>query len=46
MALLAFVGWVAFGILTSKYEKRAEEFDLDQMGEMESASILYDRKGR
>ena len=45
-ALGAFAGWVAVGILTDRYQKRAEEFDLEQMGEMESASILYDRKGR
>ena len=46
LALGAFAGWVAFGVLTDRYQKRAEEFDLEQMGEMESASILYDRKGR
>ena len=46
LALGVFAGWVAVGILTDRYQKRAEEFDLEQMGEMESASILYDRKGR
>ena len=38
--------WVSFGVLTQKYEARAEEFDLKQVSQMEAASILYDRKGR
>lgn len=41
-----FAAWVTFGVLTQKYEARAEEFDLKQVSDMESASILYDRKGR
>jgi len=46
LCLGAFAAWVAFGVLSYQYEKRAEEFDLTQVGEMESASILYDRKGK
>ena len=38
--------WIAFGVLTQKYEARAEEFNLKQVSQMEAASILYDRKGR
>jgi penicillin-binding protein 1A len=38
--------WIGFGVLTQKYEARAEEFDLKQVSQMEAASILYDRKGR
>ncbi|MEI6034840.1 MAG: transglycosylase domain-containing protein, partial [Verrucomicrobiae bacterium] len=45
LAAAAFAAWVGFGILSYQYEKRAEEFDLAKVGEMESASILYDRKG-
>jgi len=45
MALGAFAAWVGFGILSFQYEKRAEEFDLTKVGEMESASILFDRNG-
>lgn len=41
----AFAAWVAFGILSYKFEKRAEEFDLGKVGSMESASVLYDRNG-
>ncbi len=41
----AFAAWVAFGVITYRFEKRAEEFDLKQVGEMESASVLYDRNG-
>lgn len=36
---------MAFGILSIQYEKRAAEFDLSKVGDMESASVLYDRKG-
>jgi len=38
--------WIGFGVLTQKYEARAEEFDLKQVSQMEAASILFDRKGR
>ncbi|NDG73543.1 MAG: penicillin-binding protein, partial [Proteobacteria bacterium] len=38
--------WITFGVLTQKYEARAEEFDLKQVSQMESASVLFDRKGR
>ena len=44
--LLGFSAWVAFGVLTSRFQQRAEEFDLAQVTRMESASIIYDRKGR
>ena len=46
LAAGAFAAWVAFGILTTQYQNRAEEFDLAQVSQMESASILYDREGR
>jgi penicillin-binding protein 1A len=46
LAAGAFAAWVAFGILTSQYQNRAEEFDLTQVSQMEAASILYDRNGR
>lgn len=46
MAAGAFAAWVSFGVLTHRYEERAGEFDLSQVSQMESASILYDRKGR
>jgi penicillin-binding protein 1A len=51
MPLAIFAGgvltaWITFGVLTQKYEARAEEFDLKQVSQMESASILFDRKGR
>jgi len=49
LALLApgaFAAWVAFGILTSQYQSRSEEFDLQQVSQMEAASILFDRNGR
>ncbi len=46
MLVLAFAGWVAVGILSHGYEKRAEEFDLTHVGRMEAASVLYDREGR
>lgn len=42
----AVFAWIAFGVLTQRYEARAEEFDLKQVEQMEAASILYDRKGR
>jgi len=42
----AFAAWIGWGIFAHYYEKRAEEFDLLQTGRMESASVLYDRKGR
>ena len=45
LCLGAFAAWVAFGILSYRFEKRAEEFDLSKVGSMESASILYDRNG-
>ena len=46
LAVLAFAGWVGVGIFSIHYEKRAAEFDLSQVGQMESASILYDRDGK
>ena len=44
--VLGFGAWVAFGIFTYKFEKRAEEFDLNQVSRMESASVLFDRHGK
>jgi len=46
LAIGAFAAWVVFGILTTQYKDRAEEFDLKQVTEMEAASVLYDREGR
>ncbi|MBE2203610.1 MAG: transglycosylase domain-containing protein [Chthoniobacterales bacterium] len=37
---------MAFGIFSFRFEKRAEEFDLEKVGSMEAASVLYDRKGQ
>ena len=45
LGVLALVGWLAFSVFTHRFEARAAEFDLEQMGQMEAASILYDRKG-
>ena len=45
LCLGAFAAWVAFGILSYHFEKRAEEFDLTKVGSMEAASVLYDRNG-
>ncbi|MEI6073503.1 MAG: transglycosylase domain-containing protein, partial [Verrucomicrobiae bacterium] len=45
LAAAAFAAWVGYGILSFHYEKRAEEFDLAKIEEMEAASVLYDRKG-
>ena len=46
LCLGAFAAWVAFGILTYHFEKRAQEFDLAKVGSMEAASVLFDRNGR
>jgi len=46
LAVGVLTAWIGFGVLTQKYEARAEEFDLKQVSQMEAASILYDRKGR
>lgn len=46
LGVLAFAAWVAFGFFTHKFEKRAAEFDLAQVGRMESASVLFDRHGK
>ena len=45
LCLGAFAAWVAFGVLSYHFEKRAEEFDLTKVGSMEAASVLYDRNG-
>ena len=42
----AFSAWVVFGIVTKRYHDRAKEFNLDEVNKMESASIIYDRRGR
>jgi len=39
------VGLIAFEVLRQKYEKRALEFDLAGVREMEAASVLYDNQG-
>jgi len=33
-------------VMRAKFAARAEQFDLDHIGDMESASILYDRDGK
>jgi membrane peptidoglycan carboxypeptidase len=38
-------GLVGFEFLRKKYEKRALEFDLDGVRQMEAASVLLDRRG-
>jgi len=45
LCLGAFAAWVAFGVLSYHFEKRAEEFDLTKVGSMEAASVLFDRNG-
>ncbi|MEI6492474.1 MAG: transglycosylase domain-containing protein [Verrucomicrobiota bacterium] len=45
LCLGAFAAWVAFGVLSYHFEKRAQEFDLARVGSMEAASVLYDRNG-
>lgn len=42
----AFVAWVGWIVITTKFERRAAEFDLSQLSKMEAASILYDREGK
>ncbi len=42
-ALLAWAAWVYF---STKFERRAAEFDLAQLERMEAASVLYDREGK
>ena len=46
MMVLAFAGWIALGIVSRHFENRAGEFDISHVGQMESASILYDRNGK
>jgi len=46
LALGVFVAWIAFGIITRNYRDRALEFNLEEVNQMEAASIIYDRKGR
>jgi membrane carboxypeptidase/penicillin-binding protein len=46
LVLGIFASWVAFGIMTRRYHDRAQEFNLEEVNEMEAASIIYDRRGR
>ncbi len=36
---------VTASVLTSKYQARADSFDLEEMVKMESATVIYDRNG-
>jgi len=45
MLVVAFAGWLTFEYIKGKYSARAAEFDLSQIEQMESASVLYDRGG-
>jgi len=36
---------IGYGVLSAKYGKMADQFDLAKLTEMESASILFDRSG-
>jgi membrane carboxypeptidase/penicillin-binding protein len=40
------LGWVAWVYFSTKFERRAAEFDLAQLERMEAASIIYDRDGK
>lgn len=47
LALLgAVVGWVGWIYVTTEYERKAAEFNLEDMKHMEAASIIYDREGK
>ncbi len=41
----AFAAFVTFAILRSQFQHRAEEFNLEDATKMESATLVYDRKG-
>ncbi len=36
---------VTFSVLKSKYQARADSFDLNEMDKMEAATVIYDRNG-
>jgi membrane carboxypeptidase/penicillin-binding protein len=40
------IGWAAWVYFTTKFERRAAEFDLTQLERMEAASVIYDRDGK
>ncbi len=42
-AIVAWVGWI---YVTTEYERRAAEYNLEEMEHMEAASIIYDREGK
>ena len=46
LAVVAIAGIVFFLYWQSIYVKKAAEFDLNQLAKMETASTIYDRKGR
>ena len=43
--LAAVAGFVAFSIVRAQFQRRADAFDLAEMDKMESATLVYDRKG-
>lgn len=45
LALGLFAGFIAFQILKSSYQHKAEEFNLADVEKMESATLVYDRNG-
>ncbi len=40
------MGWGAWVYFSTKFERRAGEFDLTQLERMEAASVIYDRDGK
>lgn len=39
-------GWFVFSMAAERYQKWAEEFDLERINDLEKPSIIYDRKGQ
>lgn len=46
MLLGATVAWVGYIYISTEYQNRAAEYNLDEMEHMEAASIIYDREGK
>ncbi|MGA9579120.1 MAG: transglycosylase domain-containing protein [Terrimicrobiaceae bacterium] len=44
--LAVLMGWGAWVYFSTKFERRAGEFDLTQLERMEAASVIYDRDGK
>jgi membrane peptidoglycan carboxypeptidase len=44
--LAGLMGWATWVYFSTKFERRAGEFDLTQLERMEAASVIYDRDGK